>query len=370
MDAAVIRQGELVGRGVMAYETAEEVGAIAHLLVDASQSKVTGIVCKTGGLIGRKQSLGWAQLVKIGRDSLVVRTEAAPDLVVPNETQLTASQDMTGLEVWTDGGDHIGQIVDFCLDQATGEVQQYLFALNDDPNVLVDSDVAAQIDGQTNSRIDGQTDGHTDEPLGVEAVPSDEKVVAQSVVVYAIAPTSVISTGRKRMMISEAAARQSQPYSQLLNIALQQTENSPSGWRPEQLPAGIPTDFNDLLQKGKSFAGKATERVKQFTDEQLANQNVVEGDSLPDITEQLQEKAQQARRQMQEQFDRAKDRAKGQIDERLGDRLGDRWSEQIENRLGKTPFGRSLGKKLDRFKQPQSPEEPIDVDAFEVWEED
>ena len=362
MDVTVIRQGELVGRGVMAYETAEEVGAIAHLLVDVSQSKVTGIVCKTGGLIGRKQSLGWAQLVKIGRDSLVVRTKAAPDLVVPNEAQLAAAQDMTGLEVWTDGGDHVGRIVDFCLDQATGDVQQYLFALNDDPNVLVDSDVTAQ--------TDGRTDSHMDEPLGVEAVPSDKKVVAQSVTVYAIAPTSVISAGRKRMMISEEAARQSQPYSQLLNVSVAPTHSSASSWRPDQLPAGIPTDFNDLLQKGRSFAGKATERVKQFTDEQLANQNVVEGDSLPDITEQLQEKAQQARRQMQEQFDKAKGKAKGQIDDRLGDRLGDRWSEQIENRLGKTPFGRSLGKKLDRFKQPQSTEDSIDVDAFEVWEDD
>ncbi len=359
MDAVVIRQGELVGRGVMAYETAEEVGAIAHLLVDVNKAAVIGIVCKTSGLLSRKQSLGWAQLVKIGRDSLVVKTEAAPDLIVPNEAQLAAAQNMTELEVWTDGGDHIGRIVDFCLDQATGEVQQYLFALNDEPNVLV-------VDKVPNQAGENQTEARMDEPLGVEEAPLGEEVVAASVVVYAIAPTAVISAGRKRMMISEEAARQSQPYSQLLNIALQQTENHSSGWRPDQLPANIPTDFNDLLQKGRSFAGKATERMKQFTDEQLANQKVVEGDSLPDITEQLQEKAQQARRQMQEQFDKAKGKAKDQIDERLGSR----WSEQIEDRLGKTPFGRSLGKKLDRFKQSQSPEDPIDVDAFEVWEDD
>ncbi len=357
MDAAVIRQGELVGRGVMAYETAEEVGAIAHLLVDVSQAKVVGLVCKTSGLLGRKQSLGWAQLVKIGRDSLVVKTEAAPDLVVPNEAQLAAAQNMTGLEVWTDGGDHIGRIVDFCLDQATGEVQQYLFALNDDPNILVTDDASEP------------GNAPLDEPLGMEEteeVPREEETVATSVTAYAITPQAVISAGRKRMMISEDAARQSQPYSQLLSIAVSPAENTSTGWRPEQLSSNIPTDFNDLLKKGKSFAGKATERVRQFTDEQLANQKVVEGDSLPDITEQLQEKAEQARRQMQDQFDKAKGKAKDQID----GRLSDRWSEQIENRLGKTPFGRSLGKKLDRFKQPQPTEDPIDVEAFEVWEDD
>ncbi len=54
MDAAIIRQGELVGRGIMAYETTEEVGAVEHLLVDLKQAKVIGLLCKTAGLIGRE----------------------------------------------------------------------------------------------------------------------------------------------------------------------------------------------------------------------------------------------------------------------------------------------------------------------------
>ncbi len=358
MDAAVIRQGELVGRGVMAYETTEEVGAVAHLLVDVRRSAVVGLACKTGGLMGRKQALGWTQLVKIGRDSLIVRMEAAPDWVVASEAELTAAQDMTGLEVWTDGGDHIGHIVDFCLDQSTGEVQQYLFALDAESNELLQPALEREPETPADSR--------SDEPLGIEKpVPSDEKVVAESVTVYSIEPQAVISAGRKRMMISETAARQADPYKQLLNIAAPQTER-PVSWRSEQLPE-MPTDFGALLQKGQSMAGKVTEQVrqraKQFTDQQLANQEFVAGDSLPDITEQLQEKAQQARQQMQTQFGKVRDRAKDQLDlEKL---------DIDKTPLGKMPFGRSLGKTLDKFKRPQRPTvDPIDVDAFEVWEED
>ena len=131
----------------------------------------------------------------------------------------------------------------------------------------------------------------------------------------------------------------------------------------------MPTDFNELLQKGQSFAGKVTgqirQRAKQFTDEQLANQDLVEANSLPDITEQLQSKTEQVKQQMQAQLKKAREKAQAQID-----------NNRLEDRLGNTALGRSLGQTLDRFKRPKKSDqqldqiEPIDVDAFEVWEDD
>ncbi|MGB3669759.1 MAG: PRC-barrel domain-containing protein, partial [Phormidesmis sp.] len=136
MDTAIIRQGELVGRGIMAYETTEEVGSVEHLLVDMKTARVVGLTYKTPGLIGRKQSLDWAQLVKIGGDRIVIQTEV-PEAI---ESQLSASQDITDLEVWTDGGDHIGQVIDVCFDQSTGQVQQYLFVLKAATELEADDD--------------------------------------------------------------------------------------------------------------------------------------------------------------------------------------------------------------------------------------
>lgn len=327
MEAIVIRQGELVGRQLMAYETTEEVGTIEHLLVDVKQSRVIGLVCKTMGLLPRKQSISWSQLVKVGRDRIVIHTEASPALVSANEAQLAAAQDMSGLEVWTDGGDRIGQIIDFCLDQATGDVQQYLFALNDSVTEAA-------------------------------AAPEDGEATGKPIKVYAIPPKAIISAGRKRMMIAEEDAQRTQPYGQPLPLNPVKTPNRVPDWRSEPLPE-IPTDLGELVHKGQSLIGKVADRAKQFTNEQLAHQDFVDADSLPDITDQLQAKTDQVKHQMQEQFERARAKAQDQLD-----------NSRLEDRLGRTPLGRSLGKTLGRFKRPQAPEEPIDIEAFEVWEDD
>ncbi len=39
MDEAIIRQGELVGRGIMSYETTEEIGVVEHLLVNVQKAE-------------------------------------------------------------------------------------------------------------------------------------------------------------------------------------------------------------------------------------------------------------------------------------------------------------------------------------------
>ncbi|MEL6815035.1 MAG: hypothetical protein AAFP03_09500 [Cyanobacteria bacterium J06598_3] len=355
MDAAIIRQGELVGRGLIGYETTEEIGSVEHLLVDVQRAQVMGLTYKTTGLIARKQSLNWAQLVKIGRDAIVVHTQdsSAQGQAVEDDQHaltavLSAAQNMTGLEVWTDGGDHIGQVVDLCLDAKTGEVQQYLFALK------VVEDPSAQAADDEVSEADADEGGAT-------------------VVVYAIAPKTIISAGRKRMMIAEEDAQRAQPYAQPLAMPASTTKKL--DWNPEQLPklpVDFPMDVNELLQKGQFFAGKMTEQVKQrarqFTDEQLAHQDFVDADSLPDISEQLQAKSQQVRKQMQDRFNTVRDSAQDQLDGGLGDR--------IENTLGKTQLGRSLGKTFDKFKKPHKKNQsddtndPIDVESFEVWEED
>lgn len=121
-----------------------------------------------------------------------------------------------------------------------------------------------------------------------------------------------------------------------------------------------------MLQGAQSFAGKVSERVKQqakkFSDEQFSQRrrSGPAPDALPEITEQLQAKTEEVKLQMQQRFEQAKKQARGQVEDKLND----------------SPMGRSisekLGKQLDRFVRPQSdaPEAPIDVEAFEVWEDD
>ncbi len=341
METSVIRQGELVGMGLMAYETTEEVGTVDHLLVNVAEAVVVGFACKAsgplGGVLGRKQSVSWAQLVKIGRDRIIIHTAVPPSEMVEN--QLAAAQNVTGLEIWTDGGDCIGQVVDFCLEVETGKVQQYLFALN--------------------LRADTPPQENLEEPAVLEP---------ETVEVLAIAPATIISAGRKRMMIAEEDARRAQPYEQRLAIGgsskPERASDRRADWRSEQLP--IPSDFNDVLQGAQSFAGKVTERVKQqakkFSDEQFSPRRrpgQAQSNALPEITEQLQAKTEQVKQQMQQRFEQAK----GQVEDKLND-----------SAVGRS-MSEKLGERLDQFVRPQSkasevPEAPIDVEAFEVWEDD
>ncbi len=346
MDVAIIRQGELVGRGIMAYETTEEVGAVEHLLVDMQQARVVGLAYKTLGLIGRRQNLDWAQLVKIGKDRIVVQAEIAEAV----ESRLSAAQDVTDLEVWTDGGDLIGRVVDLCFDQSSGQVERYLFALK------VQEEAVEAVEAAEDSAA----------LYGEEEL---EEAIATSV--YAIEPRMIISAGRKRMMIAEEDAQRSQPYHQLLNLPPQKVaEPLKPSWKPEQLPE-IPTDLGELLQKGQSLAGQVGDRVRQQAkrfgqDRGIKKGNgewgTENGEEMPDISEQLQEKTEQVKLQMQEQLQKAREKAKEQIG-----------NKGLEKRLGRTAFGRALGKTFNKI-NPQNPNltdvEPIDVESFEVWEED
>ncbi len=359
MDVAIIRQGELVGRGLMAYETTEEVGVVEHLLVNVQKAEVVGLAYKTLGLIGRQQRLDWRQLVKIGKDRIVVQAEIAEAV----ESRLSAAQDMTDLEVWTDGGDLIGRVVDICFDQSSGQVEQYLFALRVEEEAEA-PDQTAVLYGED----------------GGDSLEGAEAAAENLISVYAIAPRMIISAGRKRMMIAEEDARRSQPYHQQLTLP-PQTVAQPvqSSWKPEQLP--IPTDFGELLQKGQSIAGQVSERVREQA------KRVVEGSSaatgregeattplsyrgegnaheqvgLPDITEQLQEKTEQVKRQ----FQKAKEKAQEQVGNR-----------GLEKRLGKTAFGRALGNTFSKLNSQTSSQrfdtetDSIDVESFEVWEEE
>ncbi len=287
------------------------------------------------------------------------------------ESRLSAAQNMTDLEVWTDGGDLIGRVVDVCFDQSSGQIEQYLFTLR------VEEEAAEVASQAVDQAVEQTAVLYGDE----DSLEAEEIAAANPVSVYAIEPRMMISAGRKRMMIAEEDARRSQPYHQQLNLP-PQTVAQPvkSTWKPGQLP--IPTDFGELLQKGQSIAGQVSERVREQA------KRVVDGNSaapfregeapvppsyrgegkergqagdLPDITEQLQEKTEQVKRQ----FQKAKEKAKEQVGNR-----------GLEKRLGQTAFGRALGNTFSKLNPQTSSQrfdtetDSIDVESFEVWEEE
>ena len=85
-----VRQGELVGKGLMAYETTEEVGSVEHFLIDVKRSHTLALAYKSPGLIARKQSVSWQNIAKIGGDRILIHTEPSAA-----EADLAAAQNMS-----------------------------------------------------------------------------------------------------------------------------------------------------------------------------------------------------------------------------------------------------------------------------------
>ncbi|NJL88143.1 MAG: hypothetical protein HC886_22735 [Leptolyngbyaceae cyanobacterium SM1_1_3] len=132
----------------------EAVGHVDRLLVNPKLHQVEGLLCKSGFLGRHRQIIAWVQMQTIGKDSILVRLQGSA-----GSEPLAEAQAMTGLEVWSDGGDRVGNLIDHVIDRESGEITAYWFSK----------------DG-----LQGVAEG-----------------------VYSFSPESIISTGRKRMMVSE-----------------------------------------------------------------------------------------------------------------------------------------------------------------------
>jgi uncharacterized protein YrrD/ElaB/YqjD/DUF883 family membrane-anchored ribosome-binding protein len=158
-----MRRSEISDRLVIDVETTETLGQVSQLLVDLKNHQIEGLVCKSGFLGTEKIPVPWVQLESIGGDSIVVRQ--GREGISPRFDQALP---LGGQELWTDGGDRVGQLVDYCFDPTTGAITQYLF---------------------TAPGWQGLTAG-----------------------VYSFGPEAVISAGRKRLMVQQAALKNAPQY--------------------------------------------------------------------------------------------------------------------------------------------------------------
>lgn len=278
MTDSVLRQSLLLGYLMLDYDTTDELGVVDHLLVDISQGQVVGLVCQ--GVVWQRQKpvYSWQQIASIGADSIMLHGQGA-------QMPTSAAQSMLGLEVWTDTGNCVGQIVDYRF-RRQGHVIQYLFAQADQPGL------------------------------------------------YGLAPDAIISVGRKRMMVAAQAIEQADYFAD----------------------EGIPKPDTDWQATAQTTAQSLVERVQQRAQglSGYAQEHLISGD-LDDLNEQLQsttrqfqDRTQNLRSQLNQQVSKAK--------KRLGP-----LNKALENTVENT---------LDRFSEPDDSTPPIDLDSFEVWEDD
>ncbi|MEM9770540.1 MAG: PRC-barrel domain-containing protein [Cyanobacteria bacterium P01_D01_bin.73] len=118
---SVLRDRLILDRG-----TTEELGHVGGFWVDFQAQRVLGIVCQSGFLGRSKQVLPWSWVNAIGDDSvLVTMPKDAPEFNPPQGTY-----DPIGIELWSDGGNQAGLIVDFEITPESGAVTLYAYRSN------------------------------------------------------------------------------------------------------------------------------------------------------------------------------------------------------------------------------------------------
>lgn len=121
-----MKMSDAHGRRVVSRQSAEEIGDLKHVVVDATSSRVTAL-----HVTGRKKSgrvVDWDSVVGFGPDAIVVTGEDALRAPEGDHEQLAVAGklDLIGRRVLSNAGDEIGMLTDVEFDEVSGSLQSLL----------------------------------------------------------------------------------------------------------------------------------------------------------------------------------------------------------------------------------------------------
>lgn len=255
----VIRQSDLHNRLVIDLETTEELGKLAHFLVDVKNHQVEGFLCRKGLLGLDRTPILWVQVESIGQDSILVRRSGNTITERFDEAFALDKQ-----AIWADSGDSVGQLADYCINSQTGVIVAYLF---------------------TAPGWQGLTEG-----------------------LYSFDPTAVVSIGQKRMMVQQTALQNAAQFApgvtdrvagawqqdvtrtrQDLQGAVDSTRAAAEGVqnRAQEVTSQARSQFNQALEEAKRRSRQLRSQVNDRVADVAANlqdQQPQAPDAIPGTT--------------------------------------------------------------------------------------
>ncbi len=113
---------QAAGRKVISRTSAQDLGGVAHLLVDARSRQVTAVVLGRGK---KAQLVDWASVTGFGPDAVMVADEGS--LRPPADDRERAAGDgkleLVGKRALTERGNLLGTLDDVTFDTATGALE-------------------------------------------------------------------------------------------------------------------------------------------------------------------------------------------------------------------------------------------------------
>lgn len=110
------------GRKVVSRASAQDLGAVAHLLVDASRGHVAAVVLGRGK---RARLVDWSALSGFGPDAVMVADEGAlrPPADERERAAAGGKLELVGKRALTDRGNELGTVTDVTFDPQTGALE-------------------------------------------------------------------------------------------------------------------------------------------------------------------------------------------------------------------------------------------------------
>jgi sporulation protein YlmC with PRC-barrel domain len=120
------------GRRVVSRTSAEELGQLAHIVIDVKRRRVTSLVVRKG----RKAVLiAWDQVSGFGPDAVMIADETA--LHEPRDDREHAAADgkleLLGKRTLSDTGNDLGTVTDFVFEPNTGVIESILVDDREEP---------------------------------------------------------------------------------------------------------------------------------------------------------------------------------------------------------------------------------------------
>ena len=120
------------GRRVVSRASADDVGRLGHLLVDAEQRRITAVVI---GKVRKARLVDWEEIIGFGPDAVIISDDAAarPPADDHERAATHGELDVVGRRVLTDRGTDVGVVDDVTFDPGTGSVLALLIGQREVP---------------------------------------------------------------------------------------------------------------------------------------------------------------------------------------------------------------------------------------------
>jgi uncharacterized protein YrrD len=213
----IMRQSDLLNQLVIDRTTMEEIGRVEVLWMYPPAHKVLGFVCKSGLLGAKKFAFNLAQIHTFGSNSILVNSGAQET----DGDKVSQLETLVGCEVWSDAGSKLGKITDCLFNLQTGVISDYLFT------------------------------------------PGGLAVMTEGV--YKLPPSTILSIGRKRVLVSEVTARSCSPYREGIKQKL-----SKVGEVLKEDYTEVTQELQFLSRQAQETTGQATQRARSLADQARA----------------------------------------------------------------------------------------------------